>query len=166
MICHRNPGINKSRSMKSYQVNWKITVFSNKLRLIIIRINRTGRPKTARFRVTHFTEKSSFFFFTLFSILSRLSDVKKWGPWWAGGYSNLQEEMNESQKSIHSRTWLQASSRENRAGNFSRFLSFACSRCHVDTPPEHLREYRMWCTAIFSAIFLGLSHDYVCIALC
>lgn len=56
---------------KAYQVNWKITVCSNKLRLIVICINRTGCLKTARFQVTHFTEKSSFFFLYLLFLFFR-----------------------------------------------------------------------------------------------
>lgn len=93
------------------------------LRLIIIRVNGT-----ARFRVAYSSPRNHRLFFPLHypSHSSETVGRQKMGALvWAGGYSNLQGEMNERQKSIHWRTWLRASSRENRSGDFSRSLSSA-----------------------------------------
>lgn len=135
--------------MKSYQVNWKITVCSNKLRLIIIRINRTGRLKTARFRATHFTRKSSFFF----SLPSFLF-------FWDCRTSRNGGLSGRVAIRISKKRWMKARSPFTRAPDSKLqvvridpeiFQDLFLSRSFAvkDAAPEYLGEYRVWYTAIF-----------------
>lgn len=100
-IFHLNRSINKSKTMKSILDRLKNHA-AQSLRLIIICVNGT-----ARFRVAYSSLRNHRLFFLLHypSHSSETVGRQKMGALvWAGGYSNLQGEMNESQKSIHGRT--------------------------------------------------------------
>lgn len=151
--------------MKSYQVNWKITVCSNKLRLIIIRVNRTGRPRTARFRVTHFTEKSSFFFLYSLFYSSETVGRQKMGAL-VGGWLFESPRRDEWKSEVHSLAHLTPSFESWESVRRFFKISFFRALTVVGTSSEHLREYKMWYTAIFSAaMLLRMPHDYVCVVL-
>lgn len=93
---HLNPSINKSKTMKSILDRLKNP------RLIIICVNGT-----ARFRVAHSSSRNHrllLLFYYPFHSSETVGRQKMGALVWAGGYSNLQGKMNESQKSIHGRT--------------------------------------------------------------
>lgn len=149
--------------MKSYQVNWKITICSNKFRLIIIRVNRTGRSKTARFWAMHFTGKSSFFF--------SLPSFLFFRDYWTSKNGGLGGRVAIR---ITKKRWMKARSPFTRAPDSKlqvvridpeifQDLFLSCPLAVLDTTPERLREYKVWYTAIFSAVmFLRIPHDYIC----